>query len=204
MRIGAHLPLADLGAGRPTGEDLCTYARTARDLGYSTLAANDHLVWSRPWLDGPTTIASVISAAGDMTLATSVALPVVRHPVVVAKTLTTLACLATGPVVGGLGPGSSSADYQAVGLPFEDRWARFDEALRLVRTRSNPVRLSSSYLFLSPWGTSMTTGKTSRSSSGGSAMSCQGCATAQVTSPAKLATHARRRNPDQRRHGASA
>ena len=133
MRIGAHLPLADLGAGRPTGEDLCTYARTARDLGYSTLAANDHLVWSRPWLDGPTTIASVISAAGDMTLATSVALPVVRHPVVVAKTLTTLACLATGPVVGGLGPGSSSADYQAVGIPFEDRWARFDEALRLVR-----------------------------------------------------------------------
>ena len=40
MRIGAHLPLADLGGGRPTGEDLCTYARTAGDLGYSTLAAN--------------------------------------------------------------------------------------------------------------------------------------------------------------------
>jgi alkanesulfonate monooxygenase SsuD/methylene tetrahydromethanopterin reductase-like flavin-dependent oxidoreductase (luciferase family) len=134
VRIGIHLPLADFGAGRPTGEDLLTYTRTARDLGYTTLAANDHLVWRHPWLDGPTALASVVSAAGDMTLATSITLPVVRHPVVVAKMLTTLACLAQGPVVGGLGPGSSSADYGAVGLPFEERWARFDEALRLVRT----------------------------------------------------------------------
>jgi hypothetical protein len=89
VRLGVHLPLADLGAGQPTGEDLRTYTRTARDLGYTTLAANDHLIWSQPWLDGPTTLASVISAAGDMALATSITLPVVRHPVVVAKMLTT-------------------------------------------------------------------------------------------------------------------
>lgn len=133
MRLGVHLPLADLGAGQPTGEDLRTYTRTARDLGYTTLAANDHLIWRQPWLDGPTSLASVVSAAGDMALATSITLPVVRHPVVVAKMLTTLASLAQGPVVGGLGPGSSSADYEAVGIPFEERWARFDEALRLVR-----------------------------------------------------------------------
>jgi alkanesulfonate monooxygenase SsuD/methylene tetrahydromethanopterin reductase-like flavin-dependent oxidoreductase (luciferase family) len=125
--------LADLGGGHPTGGELRTYASTARDLGYSTLAANDHLVWRYPWLDGPTALASVISAAGDMVLATSISLAVVRHPVVVAKMLTTLAALADGPVVGGLGPGSSRADYDAVGIPFEERWARFDEALRLVR-----------------------------------------------------------------------
>jgi alkanesulfonate monooxygenase SsuD/methylene tetrahydromethanopterin reductase-like flavin-dependent oxidoreductase (luciferase family) len=134
VRLGVHLPLADLGAGPATGEDLRIYTRVARDLGYTTLAANDHLVWRQPWLDGPTTLASVISAAGDMALATTITLPVVRHPVVVAKMLTTLACLAQGPVVGGIGPGSSSADYLAVGIPFEQRWARFDEALRLIRS----------------------------------------------------------------------
>jgi alkanesulfonate monooxygenase SsuD/methylene tetrahydromethanopterin reductase-like flavin-dependent oxidoreductase (luciferase family) len=133
MRIGAHLPLAHLGDGPHTGEDLRTYATCAKDLGYTTLSANDHLVWGRPWLDGPTTLASVLSAAGDMTLATSITLPVVRHPVVVAKMLTTLASLATGPVVGGLGPGSSRADYEAVGIPFEERFSRFDEALPTVR-----------------------------------------------------------------------
>src|SRR6476660_8696998 len=41
--------------------------------------------------------------------------------------------MATGPVVGGLGPGSSKADYAAVGVPFDERWARFDEALPTVR-----------------------------------------------------------------------
>ena len=134
MRLGAHLPLADLGDGPATAADLRAYARTARDLGYTTLASNDHLVWRHPWLDGPTALASVISAAGDMVLATSITLPVVRHPVAVAKMLTTLAALADGPVVGGLGPGSSRLDYDAVGIPFEERWARFDESLRLVRS----------------------------------------------------------------------
>jgi alkanesulfonate monooxygenase SsuD/methylene tetrahydromethanopterin reductase-like flavin-dependent oxidoreductase (luciferase family) len=52
---------------------------------------------------------------------------------VVAKMLCTLATLAQGSVVGGLGPGSSTVDYGAVGVPFEQRWARFDEALSLVR-----------------------------------------------------------------------
>jgi alkanesulfonate monooxygenase SsuD/methylene tetrahydromethanopterin reductase-like flavin-dependent oxidoreductase (luciferase family) len=133
VRLGAHLPLADLGDGRLTGADLRGYARTARELGYVTLSANDHLRWGHPWLDGPTALAAVLSEADGMTLATSITLPVVRHPVVVAKTLTTLAVLADGPVVGGLGPGSSRADYAAVGVPFDERWARFDEALPLVR-----------------------------------------------------------------------
>ena len=147
MRIGAHLPLADLGDGTPTDEDLRTYASSAKDLGYATLSANDHLLWGKPWLDGPTSLASVASEAGDLTLATSITLPVVRHPVVVAKMLTTLASLATGRVVGGLGPGSSRADYAAVGVPFDERWARFDEALPTVRAlvRGEPTTQGTYY-----------------------------------------------------------
>lgn len=133
MRFGVHLPLADLGDGSPTLADLQRYVERAAGLGFSTVAANDHLLWRRPWLDGPTALAGVAAAAGGMTLATTVMLPVVRHPVVVAKALSTLAALAGGPVVGGLGPGSSRDDHAAVGVPFEERWARFDEALPLVR-----------------------------------------------------------------------
>src|SRR5687767_13667563 len=104
MRLGVHLPLADLGDGVATYAELVAYVREARDLGFATVSANDHLFWRHPWLDGPTALASVVEAAGDLALATSITLPVVRHPVVVAKTLTTLATLAQGPVVGGLGP----------------------------------------------------------------------------------------------------
>jgi alkanesulfonate monooxygenase SsuD/methylene tetrahydromethanopterin reductase-like flavin-dependent oxidoreductase (luciferase family) len=147
VRLGVHLPLADFGDGPLTAEDLGDYTRAARELGYTTVSANDHLVWRLPWLDGPTALASVASSSGDMVLATSIALPVVRHPVVVAKMLTTLATLADGPVVGGLGPGSSRADYDAVGVPFEQRWARFDEAIRTVRAlvRGEPAGEASFY-----------------------------------------------------------
>ena len=69
-----------------------------------------------------------------MALATSIALPVVRHPVVVAKALSSLAAMTGSRVIGGLGPGSSQADYDAVGVPFTERWARFDESMAVVRT----------------------------------------------------------------------
>lgn len=133
MQVGVHLPLIDFGDGLLGRRELRDYVAAAADLGFSTLAANDHLVWQRPWLDGPTTLTSVHADAGDMTLATSISLAAVRHPVVLAKWLTTLGCLTGSRLVAGLGPGSSRADYQAVGLPFEERWARFDEALRVVK-----------------------------------------------------------------------
>src|SRR3954451_8798212 len=133
MDLGVHLPIADLGQGVPTGAQLRDYTAAAADLGFSTVSANDHLVWRRPWLDGPTALATVAGSAGPMTLATSIALPAVRHPVVLAKAIASLAVLSDGPVVAGLGPGSSADDYRAVGVPFEERWARFDEGLRLGR-----------------------------------------------------------------------
>lgn len=133
MRVGVHLPLVDFGRGSPTGADLRAYARTAAGAGFSTVAANDHLVWRRPWLDGMTALAGVVEAARGMALATTVALPAVRHPVVLAKALASLALLAEGPVIAGLAPGSYPADYEAVGVPFDQRWARFDEGFRLVR-----------------------------------------------------------------------
>ena len=44
-------------------------------------------------------LAGVAGSAAGMTLATTVALPAVRHPVVLAKAITSLAVLSEGPVV---------------------------------------------------------------------------------------------------------
>jgi alkanesulfonate monooxygenase SsuD/methylene tetrahydromethanopterin reductase-like flavin-dependent oxidoreductase (luciferase family) len=58
VEYGAHLPLADLGS-RSTPAGLKSYARAADSLGYTYLCANDHLLFTRPWLDGPTALAAV-------------------------------------------------------------------------------------------------------------------------------------------------
>jgi alkanesulfonate monooxygenase SsuD/methylene tetrahydromethanopterin reductase-like flavin-dependent oxidoreductase (luciferase family) len=132
LEYGAHLPLIDLGE-RASLTGLKAYARAAATLGYRYLCANDHLLFSRPWLDGPTALAAVIEESQDLTLATTVSLPVVRGPVQLAKTLTAIDVLSGGRLVVGVGPGSSARDYAAVALPFDDRWRRFDEALLVLR-----------------------------------------------------------------------
>jgi probable F420-dependent oxidoreductase len=132
VQYGAHLPLIDLGRPRSLPA-LAAYARTAAGLGYRYLCANDHLVFGRPWLDGPTALAAVIDASHDMTLVTTAALPVLRGPVQLAKALAAIDALAGGRLVAGVGPGSSAADYAAAGIAFEERWPRFDEAVRALR-----------------------------------------------------------------------
>ena len=133
MELGAHLPLIDFGDGGPSPARLRGYSGAAARLGYTFLCANDHLLFSRPWLDGPTALASVIESSGEMTLATTVVLPVVRGPVQTAKTLAAIDVLSGGRLVVGVGPGSSPRDYAAVGVPFEERWQRLDEGIMTLR-----------------------------------------------------------------------
>ena len=69
-----------------------------------------------------------------MELATTVANVALRGPVPLAKTLAALDVLSDGRVIAGVGPGSSERDYDAVGVLFEERWERFDEAVAILRS----------------------------------------------------------------------
>jgi alkanesulfonate monooxygenase SsuD/methylene tetrahydromethanopterin reductase-like flavin-dependent oxidoreductase (luciferase family) len=132
LEYGVHLPLIGLG-GPPSLHALAGYVRAAARLGYRYLCANDHLLFRRPWLDGPTALAALIEASGEMTLVTTASLPVLRGPVQLAKTLAAIDLLSGGRLVAGVGPGSSAGDYAAAGIAFPERWRRFDEALKVLR-----------------------------------------------------------------------
>ena len=138
MDFGAHLPLMDFGGNPYTLDHLVEFASAASSLGFEALSANDHLVFATPWLDGPTALAAVIAASGDMTLATTVALPVVRGPIPLAKALSAIDRLSDGRLVVAVGPGSSEQDYAAVGIDFSERWARLDEAVQTLRSLWHP------------------------------------------------------------------
>ena len=51
MEIGVHLPLIAFDQESLSLDELLTYTETAANLGFQALAANDHLLWARPWLD---------------------------------------------------------------------------------------------------------------------------------------------------------
>ena len=116
MKFGVHLPLIGFSGSGWSLAELREYVRVARQLGFTSIAANDHLVFRTAWLDGPTALAAVLGETGDMDLMTTVTLPVVRGPVQTAKTLAAIDVLSGGRLTVGVGPGSSEADYRAVGV----------------------------------------------------------------------------------------
>lgn len=131
-----HLPLMDLGGQRFGVEHLVEYVETATALDFDAVAVNDHMVFGVPWLDGPTALASIVSCSGEAQLFTTVANPVVRGPVALAKVLAGLDVISGGRVVAGLGPGSSERDYASVGIAFDERWPRFEESVKAIRALS--------------------------------------------------------------------
>ena len=137
MDIGLHLPIMDFGNNPFSLDFLLNYVTEAERLGFSALAANDHLVFSRPWLDGPTALASMISHSGRMDLVTTVSLPIIRNPIVLAKTLGAIDRLSAGRLIACVGPGSSHRDYAVVGIQFDERWKRLDEAIQSMRALWN-------------------------------------------------------------------
>jgi alkanesulfonate monooxygenase SsuD/methylene tetrahydromethanopterin reductase-like flavin-dependent oxidoreductase (luciferase family) len=112
---------------------LVHYVETATELGFDAVSANDHLLFGAPWLDGPTALAAVVACSADAQLFTTVANPVTRGPVALSKSLAALDVISGGRLVAGVGPGSSLRDHESAGVPFEEQWPRFDEAVRAMR-----------------------------------------------------------------------
>lgn len=134
MDAGVHLPQILASTTDFNLSRLLDVVATAQALGFAAISTNDHFSFHRPWLDGPTLLAAVAQRTDSLDLATTIALPSLRGPVQLAAALNTLARLAPGQVVAGVGAGSSSADHELAGIPFEDRWQRFDESVRVLRT----------------------------------------------------------------------
>jgi alkanesulfonate monooxygenase SsuD/methylene tetrahydromethanopterin reductase-like flavin-dependent oxidoreductase (luciferase family) len=159
MELGAHLPLIEFGGEGQSRARIRSVAEAARDCGFAAVSANDHFVFSAPWLDGPTALAAVIEHSAGLELATTVALVALRGAVPLAKSLAAIDVLSGGRLVAGVGPGSSERDYDAVGIAFEDRWARFEEAVVQLRTSlageylaPAPVRPGGVPIWIGSWG----------------------------------------------------
>ena len=138
MELGVNLPLMPFGGEPLSLARLQATTDTARDCGFAAIAANDHFVFQTPWLDGLTALAAMVERSGEMALATTVSLAVLRGPVPLAKALAAIDVLSEGRLVAALGPGSSERDYRLLGIPFEERWPRFDEAVAQVRALLGP------------------------------------------------------------------
>ena len=162
MELGIHLPLMEFADEGLSLSRLTAAVDAARECGLAAVSANDHFLFATPWLDGPTALAAVLERSGSMELATTVALVSLRGPVQLAKTLAALDVLSGGRVIAGVGPGSSERDYEIAGVPFDERWPRFEESVKGLRRllgpesplEPAPERAGGVPIWLGSWGSS--------------------------------------------------
>lgn len=118
---GVHLPLIDFDGEGLSYRRLAETVGAARECGLAAISAKYHFLFCAPWLDGLTSLAAVVERSGGMKLVTTLALATLHGPVPLAKSLPALDVLSGGRMIAGVGPGSSRADYEAVGVPFGRR-----------------------------------------------------------------------------------
>jgi alkanesulfonate monooxygenase SsuD/methylene tetrahydromethanopterin reductase-like flavin-dependent oxidoreductase (luciferase family) len=133
MRFGVHLPVMGfVHEEAASREQITSFVQKAEELGYDSLSVNDHIVFRTAWLDAISSLSAIAAITDRIKIGTSILNIVIRNPVICAKALSSIDILSSGRLFVGLGPGSSKEDYYACGVPFDDRWKRFSEALEVI------------------------------------------------------------------------
>lgn len=137
MQIGITLSTYATDGWRMPAARLVDCARAIEDAGFGGIWVSEHL--SRPpgreysWLAPLTTAATIVGETETIPVGTSIAVMPLRNPVHVAHQAATLQHLSQQRFTLGLGTGYVREDFDAVGVPYEERGPRFSEGLRLLK-----------------------------------------------------------------------
>jgi len=144
--VGVFLPTFG-DSERRSGAEIAAFARRAEELGFDSVWATDHLLhgsvfYRAPWLDPLLSLAFAAAVTSRVRLGTSILVLPTRHPVLLAKDLSTIQALSGDRFILGVGTGWDEREFEAVGIRKAERGARTDEALDIVRRLLVGERLS--------------------------------------------------------------
>jgi probable F420-dependent oxidoreductase len=122
-------------------DEVTRIARAADALGYDYLTCSEHVgiptdvaaVRGAVYWDPAATLGYLAAQTTGIRLATHVLVLGYHHPLELAKTYGTLDRISGGRVILGVGVGSLQEEFDLLGVPFEDRGARGDDALKALR-----------------------------------------------------------------------
>ena len=152
MQLGIHLPHA---GSQATPELIRRHARQAEDLGLSDVWVSEHIIVPRKqfprsplFYDPILTLTWVAAVTERVRLGTSVIVLPMRHPLPLAKELSTLHNLSGGRLILGVGVGWLEAEFAALGVPFHERGRRMDEGIAMMRAvwSQDPVTFEAKHI----------------------------------------------------------
>ena len=113
-------------------------AQTAESIGFDGLWISDHVgfgdpdgEWQGAW-ESWTLLSALAASTSRVTLGNYVLAVSFRNPALLAKMAETLDEISGGRVILGLGAGWNEPEYSSYGVPFDDRFRRFEDALRII------------------------------------------------------------------------
>ncbi len=135
--VGIQLPEVEREVRWP---EVRAIARLAEQAGFDSIWLGDHLLYRYPSGEarGPweawTTLAGLAEATEHVALGPLVAATAFHAPFMLAKQAASVDEISGGRLVLGLGAGWNPAEFGALGVPFDHRVSRFEEAFTIVRT----------------------------------------------------------------------
>src|SRR5438067_4668577 len=119
---------------RPMIDEMQALVRLVDDCGYDSLWVGDHIAFAVAILDPLLQLAQAAVVSQRLKLGTNVYLLPLRHPVPVAKQVATLDHLSEGRLIFGVGIGGEfPKEFEACGVPLNERGARLSAAIPLLR-----------------------------------------------------------------------
>lgn len=149
MRIGVALS-SSLAEGPPlTGERLVAEGRLVEALGFDSFWFFDAIGRGFIIPDPLIAVSVVATATRRLEVGTCILQVPLRRPVELAHRVLTAHLVCGGRLTLGVGAGSTRADFEAVGVDYEDRLRRLDESLAIMRGLWRGERVGA--VELTPW-----------------------------------------------------
>jgi alkanesulfonate monooxygenase SsuD/methylene tetrahydromethanopterin reductase-like flavin-dependent oxidoreductase (luciferase family) len=139
VKFSIELPVVDPAR-------MAEHARAIEDAGFDACFVTDHPAPPPEWLEhgGHVTVdpfvalSTAAAVTSTLRLHTHCLIPTYRHPLLTAKAVSTLDAVSGGRVIFGVAVGYLEAEFTALGVPFAERAALLDDALRVIQNFASP------------------------------------------------------------------
>ncbi|MBA2701162.1 MAG: LLM class flavin-dependent oxidoreductase [Chloroflexi bacterium] len=140
LELGFNLPYVEgsMDGRTPSWVDIRAMAQTAEAVGFDAVWVSDHVGfgdpagdWTGAW-ESWTLLSALAASTERVALGTYVLAVPFRHPALLAKMAETLDEVSAGRVILGIGAGWDEPEFTSYGVPFVDRFDRFEDAIRIL------------------------------------------------------------------------
>jgi probable F420-dependent oxidoreductase len=138
--LGLNLPYVEgsMDGRTPHWSDILAMAQIAERIGFDAVWISDHVGfgdpggdWRGAW-ESWTLLSALAASTRRVALGNYVLAVPFRNPALLAKMAETLDEVSGGRVILGMGAGWNEPEFTSYGVPFDDRFRRFEDGLRII------------------------------------------------------------------------